>query len=83
MDSCKSVSQSVVWLICAKTAEWIDILFGVQTLGAQGTLYYVGVPDSRMAKETGELLPIVPRLNTTVLTDLCSPDGTTSDAAIT
>jgi len=30
--------QSVTRLRPAKTAEWIEVLFGVETLGVQGTL---------------------------------------------
>jgi len=37
---CLSICQSrgSTRLHCAKTAEWIQILFGVNSLGAQGTL---------------------------------------------
>jgi len=26
-----------MWLYCANTAEWIEFLFGVETLGTRGT----------------------------------------------
>jgi len=32
------VSLSVMWMGCAKTAEWIDVLFGVETLGDPGNI---------------------------------------------
>jgi len=33
-----SVCLSVVWLRCAKTAKWINVLFGVKTVGDQSQI---------------------------------------------
>jgi len=52
-----SVSQSVclsrssTWLHCAKTAERIKMLLGMNTLGAFGTVCYTGV---LIPPQTGE-----------------------------
>jgi len=40
VKSCVSIRVSVMRLRCAKTAEQIDVLFGIKTLGAQVALYW-------------------------------------------
>jgi len=68
---CLSVFQSCLaygstQLHCAKTANQIKMLFGLNTLGARGTLCYTGVliPPSREREgELGKILPIMDPLH--------------------
>jgi len=75
------VCLPVTQLSCAKTAKRIDVLFGMETLGIQETLYWMGVPlPYDEGKGKWEMLPIVQY--TTVTTDSHSPDGAVFNAAL-
>jgi len=53
------VSLSVMWLRCAKTAEWIKVLFGVVTFGVQRHIVSDGVPNlSTRMKSGGIFCPL-------------------------
>jgi len=54
---CKSVSLSVVQLRCANTAERIEILFGVESLGYPRNIVSNGGPDppTAMGKGVGKV----------------------------
>jgi len=61
--SCLSVplSHGLTRLYCAKTAERIEILFGLNTLGGLRSIVLDGSPDppQRGGGELGKILPIV------------------------
>jgi len=78
------VCLSVTRLRCLKTAESMDVLSGVETLGAQVTLYQVGVPVPllRWGGKWGKCYPLYHMINTAVPTHSHSPDGATFYAAI-
>jgi len=43
-----SVNLSVTLTGCAKMAERINVLFGVETQGTQETFYWMGIPHAKL-----------------------------------
>lgn len=58
---------SVVQLCCAKIAEWIKVLFGVETLGDERHIVLDHHPDHRTGRMSGGTLLVIKCSNIAVI----------------